>query len=125
MLFGSAMGPIFPMMPCMLCIPLCSSLSAKDTVGELNVSSNNIRSVSTEIRNMKKLEKLDLSKNGIRCSSSTDFGGLPAEMAQLTCLTELNIAECNLPFIPPAIFRISSLKVLNLSRNKVSYNSPS
>ncbi|KAK6972841.1 malignant fibrous histiocytoma-amplified sequence 1 [Biomphalaria glabrata] len=95
-------------------------LNPKDTVGELNVSSNNIRSVSTEIRNMKKLEKLDLSKNGIRCSSSTDFGGLPAEMAQLTCLTELNIAECNLPFIPPAIFRISSLKVLNLSRNKVN-----
>ncbi|KAH9500463.1 hypothetical protein Btru_071993 [Bulinus truncatus] len=95
-------------------------LNPKDTVGELNVSSNNLRSVSYEIRHLKRLEKLDLSKNGIRCSSGSDFTGLPQEMAQLAGLTEVNLSECNLPFIPPVIFKMSSLKVLNLSRNKVN-----
>ncbi|GFR76234.1 malignant fibrous histiocytoma-amplified sequence 1-like protein [Elysia marginata] len=94
-------------------------ISAKD-IGHLILASNNLRSIPPEIKRMKTLEKLDLSKNGIRCSSCNDFSGLPQEMALLTNLTEFSISECNLPHVPPAIFRMTSLRVLDLSRNKVN-----
>ncbi|XP_059157826.1 malignant fibrous histiocytoma-amplified sequence 1 homolog isoform X2 [Physella acuta] len=97
-----------------------SSLINSKDIGHLILSSNNLRSLPPEIKQMTTLEKLDLSKNGLKCSNSNDFSGLPQDMALLTNLTELNISECNLPFVPPAIFKISSLKVLDLSRNKVN-----
>ncbi|XP_035826744.1 malignant fibrous histiocytoma-amplified sequence 1 homolog [Aplysia californica] len=94
-------------------------VTAKD-VGHLILASNNLRSLPVEIRRMRSMEKLDLSKNGIRCTNSGDFSGLPQEMSELVNLTELSISECNLPYIPPAIFKIASLKYLDLSRNKVN-----
>ena len=94
-------------------------LSAKD-IGHLILASNNLRSLPQEIRKMKQLEKLDLSKNGLRCNHSNDFSGLPQELSELINLTELSISECNLPYVPPAIFKMISLKTLDLSRNKVS-----
>ncbi|CAL1533704.1 unnamed protein product [Lymnaea stagnalis] len=99
---------------------LPSNLIHTKDVGHLIVSSNNMRALPPEIKLMNTLEKLDLSRNGIRCTSSTDFSGLPQEMAQLTNLTELCLSECNLAFVPPAVFKITCLKVLNLSRNKVN-----
>ena len=47
------------------------------------LSSNNLRSLPVEIKKMKSLEKLDLSKNGLRCNHGNDFSGLPHEMADL------------------------------------------
>ena len=43
------------------------SLSAKD-VGVLILASNNLRSLPLEVRRMKSLIKLDISRNGIRCT---------------------------------------------------------
>ncbi|VEL33871.1 unnamed protein product [Protopolystoma xenopodis] len=42
---------------------------------------------------------------------------LPDEMAALTRLEELNLAECSLYSLPPVIFNITSLRRLNLSQN--------
>ncbi|RUS80221.1 hypothetical protein EGW08_012017, partial [Elysia chlorotica] len=99
---------------------LPSNLISSKDVGHLILASNNLRSIPPEIKRMRTLEKLDLSKNGIRCSSCNDLSGLPLEMAQLTNLTEFSISECNLPHVPPAIFKMTSLRVLDLSRNKVN-----
>lgn len=93
--------------------------SSARNVGHLILSSNNLRSITSDIVRMKHLEKLDISKNCIRCTSSNDFSGLPKELARLTNLTELNISECNMSFMPPAILKMTSLKVLDISRNKV------
>ncbi|XP_046559631.1 LOW QUALITY PROTEIN: malignant fibrous histiocytoma-amplified sequence 1 homolog [Haliotis rubra] len=96
-----------------------SLLTAPD-IGELCLASNNLRSLPLDIRRLTHLTKLDISRNGIRCTSPQDFGGLPSEMEQLTCLEELKISECNLPFIPPAIWRLISLQYLDISRNKIN-----
>ncbi|XP_071104926.1 malignant fibrous histiocytoma-amplified sequence 1 homolog [Haliotis cracherodii] len=96
-----------------------SLLTARD-IGELCLASNNLRSLPLDIRRLTHLTKLDLSRNGIRCTSPQDFGGLPSEMEQLTGLEELKISECNLPFVPPAIWRLISLRFLDISRNKIN-----
>lgn len=97
--------------------------SAPDT-GQLILASNNLRSLPPEIKRLTTLTKLDISKNGIRCTNPGDFSGLPAEIKELTNLTELKISECNLPYIPPAIWTMVQLKVLDISRNKINVLSP-
>lgn len=42
------------------------ALPAKD-IGVLILASNNLRSLPVEMRRMKSLIKLDISRNGIRC----------------------------------------------------------
>ena len=66
------------------------------------------------------LTKLDLSRNGIKCTGPNDFTGVPAEIKELVNLQELKISECNLPYIPPAIWGMKNLKVLDISRNKIN-----
>ena len=80
-------------------------------IGELNLSNNNLRTIPPDIRRLTQLVKLDLSRNGLRCLHSQDFTGLPAEMSQLISLQTLRISECNLPFIPPVIWKLTSLQV--------------
>lgn len=97
-----------------------SCFSAPDT-GELCLASNNLRSLPPEIRRLSKtLTKLDISRNGIRCTNPNDFSGLPTEMKELVNLVELRISECNLPYIPPAIWQLTQLKILDISRNKIN-----
>ncbi|KAK7098966.1 malignant fibrous histiocytoma-amplified sequence 1 homolog [Littorina saxatilis] len=100
-----------------------SLLSTKD-VGVLILASNNLRSLPLEVRRMKSLIKLDISRNGIRCTHPGDFSGLPQELEVLTDLEELKISECNLPYVPPAIWCLKQLKVLDLSRNKINILPP-
>ncbi|KAL8577735.1 hypothetical protein ACOMHN_065552 [Nucella lapillus] len=100
-----------------------SLLSTKD-VGVLILASNNLRSLPLEVRRMKSLIKLDISRNGIRCTHPGDFSGLPQELDSLTDLEELKISECNLPYVPPTIWRMTQLKVLDLSRNKINILPP-
>ena len=80
-------------------------------IGELNLSNNNLRTIPPDIRRLTQLVKLDLSRNGLRCLHSQDYTGLPAEMSQLISLQTLRISECNLPFIPPVIWKLTSLQV--------------
>ncbi|XP_064599664.1 malignant fibrous histiocytoma-amplified sequence 1 homolog isoform X2 [Liolophura sinensis] len=97
-----------------------TTIISNPDLGELNLSCNNLRSLPTEISGLINLRKLDLSKNGIKCMHQKDFSGLPAELGQLKNLRELYISECNLPFVPPAIWALQSLTVLDLSRNKIN-----
>ena len=72
------------------------------------------------MRKLNSVLKIDLSKNGIRCTKPSDFTGLPREMSQLTNLHTLIVSECNMPYIPPVIWQISTLKYLDISRNKIN-----
>ncbi|XP_021367205.1 malignant fibrous histiocytoma-amplified sequence 1 homolog isoform X2 [Mizuhopecten yessoensis] len=96
------------------------SLLHESNLGELYLNNNNLRTLPPDIKRWKNLQKLDISKNGIRCARPNDFSGLPMEMKELTHLEDLNISECNLPYIPPVIWRLTSLKVLDISRNKIN-----
>ncbi|XP_076450494.1 LOW QUALITY PROTEIN: malignant fibrous histiocytoma-amplified sequence 1 homolog [Babylonia areolata] len=100
-----------------------SLLSTKD-VGVLILASNNLRSLPMEVRRMKSLIRLDISRNGIRCTHPGDFSGLPQELESLTDLEELKISECNLPYVPPTIWRLTQLRALDLSRNKINILPP-
>ena len=84
------------------------------------MASNNLRSLPVEIKRMTALTKLDISRNGIKCTSPNDFTGVPAEIKLLVNLHELKISECNLPYIPPAIWEMKFLKILDISRNKIN-----
>lgn len=94
-------------------------INSKD-IGHLCMASNNLRSLPVELKKMTTLTKLDISRNGIKCTSPNDFSGMPAEIKQLVNLQELKISECNLPYIPPAIWGMKHLKVLDISRNKIN-----
>lgn len=93
-------------------------------IGELDLSSNNLRVIPTDIRRLTSLVVLDLSKNGLRCTNPHDFTGLPMELAQLPALEVILIAECNLAFIPPAVWKCPHLKILDISRNKINILPP-
>nr|KAG5699226.1 hypothetical protein BaRGS_012747 [Batillaria attramentaria] len=103
---------------------MCGFVHAAKDVGVLILASNNLRSLPLEVRKMKSLIKLDISRNGIRCTHPGDFSGLPQELDSLPDLEELKISECNLPYVPPAIWRMVQLKVLDLSRNKINILPP-
>ena len=96
-----------------------SSITAKD-IGWLCMASNNLRSLPVEIKRMTTMTKLDLSRNGIKCTGPKDFSGVPSEIKLLVNLQELKISECNLPYIPPAIWEMKFLKSLDISRNKIN-----
>ena len=89
-------------------------------VGILDLSCNNIRNIPADIKKMTSLIHIDLSKNGLRCLHAGDYGGIPAELATLPNLTILIISECNLPHIPPVIFKCINLTILDISRNKIN-----
>lgn len=96
-----------------------SSFIAKG-LGELSLASNNLRTIPADIKRLSTLTKLDLSRNGLRCSSQQDYSGIPSEISELVNLEELKISECNLPYIPPAVWHLTTLKVLDVSRNKIN-----
>lgn len=97
-----------------------AGLLHETNIGELYLNNNNLRTLPPDIKRWKYLQKLDISKNGIRCARPNDFSGLPMEMKELTNLEDLNISECNLPYIPPVIWRLTSIKILDISRNKIN-----
>lgn len=80
-------------------------------VGALNLSNNNLRTVPPDVRRLTQLTRLDLSRNSLRCAHAHDSTGLPVEMSQLISLEVLLIAECNLQFIPPVVWKLTSLRV--------------
>ena len=84
------------------------------------MSGNNIRVIPPDIRRLFNLTHLDLSKNSLRCHHPHDFVGLPAALSQLPGLEVLLISECNLPFVPPAVWKCRRLRVLDISRNRIN-----
>ena len=94
-------------------------LTVKD-ITILDLSGNNLRMLPPDVGRLRSLVRLDLSRNGIRCLHSNDYTGLPQEMAQLNRMEVLNISECNLPFLPPVIWKLTTLRELDISRNKIN-----
>lgn len=94
-------------------------LYLETSVNELDISTNNLRTIPPDIRNMQSLVFLDISRNPIQCQHPRDFSGLPAELAQLPYLRVIIMAECNVVNVPPVIWKCVSLIALDISRNRI------
>lgn len=62
---------------------IANSILERNEIGKLNLSSNNFRTLSSDIRKLVNITHLDLSRNTIKCVHAHDYGGLPAELAKL------------------------------------------
>ena len=61
----------------------CCILLAAEGIGVLDISGNNLRSIPADICKLTELRALNLSQNSIKCSSPTDYSGLPRELSRL------------------------------------------
>ncbi len=86
---------------------------------QLLVSGNNIRSLPTALKELVNLEYLDVSKNPFKIKDANDVNCFPLEMRFMSKLKRLNISECNLRYIPSAIWLIPTIEHLDISRNKI------
>lgn len=62
-------------------------------IGVLDVSGNNLRSIPGDIHKLSELRALNISQNSIKCSSASDYSGLPRELTRLKHL-EVSITVC-------------------------------
>ncbi|XP_076114534.1 malignant fibrous histiocytoma-amplified sequence 1-like isoform X1 [Mytilus galloprovincialis] len=92
-------------------------LLTEKNIGIVNLSANNLSSLPADIKRWTTVRKLDIGKNGLKY-------GLPKEMEQMVNLQELILAECNMPRIPPVVWQVTSLLVLDISRNKIDFLPP-
>lgn len=80
---------------------------------ELNLSYNNLTgSLPSEIKELKNLEILDVSKNNMT--------GIPAEIGQMTNLRIINYADNDITGLPNELGNLKNLEILNLSGNNPS-----
>jgi len=79
--FGHCSQPIVCRTEALIITP--PSLIVDMTIGELDISGNNLRTVPVDICKLTELRALNLSQNGIKCSSATDYSGLPKELSRL------------------------------------------
>lgn len=100
------------------------SLLAGTEIIELNLSHNNLHNIPNEIKKLVVLTCLDISQNPINCLNSNDISGIPLEMSFLQHLRVLKISQCNLRYIPPAIWKCRRLHTLDISRNKINVLPP-
>ncbi|KAF6019473.1 hypothetical protein EB796_022215 [Bugula neritina] len=91
---------------------------AADTIGELDISGNNLRSIPADIWKLHELRALNLSQNSIKSTSASDYSGLPKDLAKLKHLQIVAISECNLRYVPAVLFECIAITRLDLSRNK-------
>nr|VZI46281.1 unnamed protein product [Spirometra erinaceieuropaei] len=112
---------------------LPSALFRRDAIAVLNLSNNSLREVPAEMSRFSSLESLDLSKNNFgyedvqgrvgffarkrRPKISGDL--LPSSLAKLTNLRQLKMSSCGLRKIPPVVFQLISLRLLDISRNSI------
>jgi Leucine-rich repeat (LRR) protein len=89
------------------------------TLIKLILSDNNIRSIPAAIADLVNLEYLDISQNPLKVKDEEDITCLPLDMRLMKNLRYLNISECNIRFIPTTVWLITSIKHLDISRNKI------
>lgn len=80
-----------------------------DTVEELDWSDKKLKAFPPSLAKLKKLKKLNLSKNII--------AEIPAIIGELENLEELNLSDCKIQTIDEAIGKLKKLRILNLSSN--------
>lgn len=102
---------------------MLSLLTGTDMV-EFNLSHNNLHNIPNEIKKLVVLMHLDISQNPIHCLHNNDFSGIPLDLSFLQHLRVLKISQCNLRYIPPAIWKCRRLHTLDISRNKINVLSP-
>jgi internalin A len=79
---------------------------------ELNLSSNSLTEIPTEVFELEWLEKLDLSRNQLT--------SVPESITRLTNLSELDLSDNQLTSVPESITRLTSLSELDLSDNQLT-----
>lgn len=88
----------------------------------LILANNNLSGLPPAIRFLVNLEYLDLSRNPLRVKNGLDdYDCLPKEFSSLKKLQTLIMAECTLKHIPVAVWSTVSLRILDLSRNRVGF----
>lgn len=92
-------------------------LLTEKNLGIVDLSANNLSSLPPDIKKWTTVRKLDISKNGLKY-------GLPKEMEQMKGLQELILGECNMPRIPPVVWTLTNLLILDISRNKIDFLPP-
>lgn len=105
-------------------------------VRDINLSNNKLKSMPSEIGNMKSLQTMDLSGNLLSSLpasiinlkelnylniSNNAFNTLPPEFAEQISLTRLNISSNAMSAIPPCIVKLIKLKTLDLSKNYLQH----
>jgi leucine-rich repeat protein SHOC2 len=81
-----------------------------DSIKSLNLSKNQLRSVSSDIGDFSSLIELNLSKNSIR--------NFPPEIGKLFELTRLDISDNKISVIPKGVFdELNNLETLKLKGN--------
>lgn len=93
-----------------------TSLVTRKDAGYVNLASNNIRCLTPDISQLQSLVVLDLSRNALSSANANDFSGLPRELGTMTSLEMLVLSECNLAFIPPAVWLCTNLTLLDVVR---------
>ncbi len=86
---------------------------SKTDATELDLSGNNLTgSLPAEIKDLKKLEILNVSDNNMT--------GIPAEIGQMTSLRIINYANNNITGLPNELGNLKNLEVFDLSGNNPS-----
>lgn len=92
---------------------LPSDVLDKTSLENLDISNNNLTgALPSEIRHLKNLKTLDASNN--------QMTGVPAEIGQLDKLEVLDLSNNQLTGLPYELGNLKNLKVLNLSGNSYS-----
>eukprot|EP01006_Ploeotia_vitrea_P039994 TRINITY_DN66393_c9_g6_i1.p1 TRINITY_DN66393_c9_g6~~TRINITY_DN66393_c9_g6_i1.p1 ORF type:complete len:905 (+),score=80.97 TRINITY_DN66393_c9_g6_i1:32-2746(+) len=92
--------------------PLLTQLAETQTITDLDLSANEISSLSNDIGKLINLKKLHLQKN--------QLNKLPAACGYLVNLNELNLAANKFRSVPPATGFLTSLTTLTLDNNDFS-----
>jgi Leucine-rich repeat (LRR) protein len=92
------------------------------TLRRLILSNNHLTSIPTVITLLVNLEYFDIANNPLIVQNGhDDYSCLPVEFSRLTNLHTLIMSDCRLKHIPFVVWHCTSLRTLDLSRNRVGF----
>ena len=92
---------------------LSSEIGTLGRLQVLNLQNNELKTVPKEIGYLKHLQVIRLNSN--------QLVSLPKEIGSLDYLDELTLANNNIRLVPAGIYDFKNLKILNLSNNKITF----
>ena len=96
--------------------PAPAELAELAALTNLNLSDNQLASLSSQVLKLDKLQNLNLANNRIE--------SLPANINKLKELTNLNLSRNRIASLPANISKLTTLTSLDLSRNRLSGSMP-